>query len=92
MGRPCSGERASWRAEGWVGGIARAVGIIPATPYSDSSLRPCLGQGAFQGKESVLADSGRKGEITARVWIFNETESHDRKTKKEGGGFGPPPS
>jgi len=31
------------------------------------SLRPCLGQGAAQGKESVLADSGREGEITARV-------------------------
>ena len=30
-------------------------------------LRPCLGQGASQGEESVLADSGRAGEITARV-------------------------
>ncbi len=30
-------------------------------------LRPCLGKGASQGKESVLADSGREGEITARV-------------------------
>jgi hypothetical protein len=31
------------------------------------SLRPCLGQGASQGDEAVLADSGREGEITARV-------------------------
>jgi hypothetical protein len=28
---------------------------------------PRLGQGASQGEESVLADSGRVGEITARV-------------------------
>ena len=34
---------------------------------SDSSLRPCLGQGASQGEESVLADSGRAGEISAGV-------------------------
>jgi hypothetical protein len=31
------------------------------------SLRPCLGQGASQGEESVLADSGRADEITDRV-------------------------
>ena len=31
------------------------------------SLRPCLGQGASQGKEAVLADSGWEGEITAGV-------------------------
>jgi len=31
------------------------------------SLRPCLEQGASQGEESVLADPGRAGEITARV-------------------------
>ena len=30
-------------------------------------LRPCLGQGASQGEEAVLADSGREGEISARV-------------------------
>ena len=43
-------------------------GDHPSHPVlSDSSLRPCLGQGASQGKESVLADSGRAGEITARV-------------------------
>ena len=48
----------------------RAVGIIPATPYSDSSLRPCLGQGASLGEEAVLGDSGRAGAITARVgWV-----------------------
>jgi len=34
------------------------------------SLRPCLGQGASQGEESVLADSGRVGEITAGIgWV-----------------------
>ena len=55
-------------AVGWVGGIARAGGIIPATPYKmDSSLRPCLGKGASLGEEAVLADSGREGEIVARV-------------------------
>ena len=30
-------------------------------------LRPCLGQGASLGEEAVLADSGRVGEIPARV-------------------------
>ena len=45
----------------------RAVGIIPATPYCDSSLRPCSEQGSSQSKESVLACSGWEGEITARV-------------------------
>ena len=33
----------------------------------DSSLRPCPGQGAPQGEEAVLADSGREGEISAGV-------------------------
>ena len=46
-----------------------------------------LGQGPFQGEESVLADSGRKGEITARVRMFNETGLYEGKTKKEGGGI-----
>jgi hypothetical protein len=33
-------------------------------------MQPCLGQGASQGEESVLADSGREGEITAGVgWV-----------------------
>ena len=46
----------------------RAGGIISATPYKrDSSLRPCLGQGASLGEEAVLADSGRAGEVAARV-------------------------
>jgi len=31
------------------------------------SLRPCLGQGASLGEEAVLADSGRAGEVAARV-------------------------
>ncbi len=29
--------------------------------------RPRMGQGASQGKQSFMADSGREGEITARV-------------------------
>jgi hypothetical protein len=33
-------------------------------------LRPCLGQGAFQGEEAVLAESGQAGEVNARVgWV-----------------------
>jgi len=31
------------------------------------SLRLCLGQGASLGEEAVLADSGRAGEVAARV-------------------------
>jgi len=48
---------------------ARGSGSIQATLLKSSNtlLRPCLGQGASQGEESVLADSGREGEITARV-------------------------
>jgi hypothetical protein len=30
-------------------------------------LRPFLGQGASPGEEAVLADSGREGEVVARV-------------------------
>ena len=54
-----------------MGGILRAVGIIPATPCEvNSPLRPCLGQGASLGEEAVLADSGRAGEVAARVgWV-----------------------
>ena len=40
----------------------------PSHPLvSDRSLRPCLGQGAFQGEEAVLADSGWEGEVVARA-------------------------
>ena len=40
----------------------------PSHPLlSDSSPRPCLGQGASLGEEAVLADSGRAGEVAARV-------------------------
>jgi hypothetical protein len=40
----------------------------PSHPLlSDSSLRPYLGQGASLGEEAVLADSGRGGEVSARV-------------------------
>ena len=40
----------------------------PSHPLlSDSSLRPCLGQGASLGEEAVLADSGWTGEVVARV-------------------------
>jgi len=34
---------------------------------SAAELRPCLGQGASLGEEAVLADSGRAGEVAARV-------------------------
>ncbi len=34
---------------------------------SAAKLRPCLGQGASLGEEAVLADSGRAGEVAARV-------------------------
>jgi hypothetical protein len=38
------------------------------------SLRPCMGQGASMGEEAVLTDSGRAGEIAARVgWVRTET-------------------
>lgn len=30
--------------------------------YCDSSMRPCLGQGASLGEEAVLADSGHAAE------------------------------
>ena len=30
-------------------------------------LRPCLGQGASLGEEAISADSGREGEVAARV-------------------------
>jgi len=48
---------------------ARGSGPIQATLLKarNTLLRLCLGQGAAQGKESVLADSGRECEITARV-------------------------
>ena len=37
-------------------------------------MRPCLGQGASQGEEAVLADSGREGEIVAGVgWVRTAT-------------------
>ena len=43
----------------------------PSHPLlSECLLRPCLGKGASLGEETVLADSGRVGEITARVgWV-----------------------
>jgi len=40
----------------------------PSHPLlNDSTLRPCLRKGASLGKEAVLADSGRAGEVAARV-------------------------
>jgi hypothetical protein len=49
----------------------------PSHPVvSDSSLRPCLGQGASQGEESVLADSNkglREIRTLARIGL-NELE------------------
>ncbi len=48
---------------------ARGLGPIQATLLNASNklLRPCLGQGASQGEEAVLADSGREGEVVAGV-------------------------
>ena len=48
---------------------ARGLGPIQATllKASNKLLRPCLGQGASLGEEAVLADSGRAGEVAARV-------------------------
>src|SRR6185295_20291031 len=58
----------SRRASGWAGENDARSWDHPSHPLKrDSSLRPCLGQGASQGEESVLADSGREGEITARA-------------------------
>jgi hypothetical protein len=37
-------------------------------------LRPCLGQGASKVKESVLADSGREGEIVGGVGRVRSSE------------------
>ena len=49
----CEGERSTRSAVGTSSGL--------------HSLGPCLGQGASQGEEAVLADSGRAGEIFVRV-------------------------
>src|SRR5580765_8482643 len=49
----CEGERSTRSAVG--------------TSSGHYSLRPCLGQGASLGKEAALADSGRAGEVAARV-------------------------
>ncbi len=51
---------------------ARGLGPIQATllKASNKRLRPCLGLGASLGEEAVLADSGREGEVVARVgWV-----------------------
>jgi hypothetical protein len=58
----------SRRASGWAGENAARSRDHPSHPLkSDNLLRPRLGQGASLGKESVLADSGREGEIAAKV-------------------------
>ena len=49
----CMGERPTRSAVG--------------TSSSLRSLRPRLGQGASLGEEAVFADSGRAGEVAARV-------------------------
>src|SRR5437764_11374763 len=66
-------------ASGWEGEkVARSGGLIRVILGTTNtsklgsimlihSLRPCMGQGASLGEESVLADAGRVGEITARV-------------------------
>jgi hypothetical protein len=48
---------------------SRVLASLPGTVKRGSAaeLRPCLGQGTLQDEESVLADSGREGEITAGV-------------------------
>ena len=68
---PVLAQRAASEGPRWT----RAVGIIPATPYlvSDRSLRPFLDQGASLGEEAVLADSGRAGEVAARVGRLRRT-------------------
>jgi hypothetical protein len=43
-------------------------------PPFEVSVKPGLAQGAFQGKESILAGSGRKDETTTRVRMLTETE------------------
>jgi len=62
---------ASRRASGWAGENDARSWDHPSHPVkSDNSLGLCLEPGASQGKESVLADSGREGEITVRVgWV-----------------------
>jgi hypothetical protein len=58
----------SRRASGWAGENDARSWDHPTHPLeSDSSLQPCLGQGASLGEEAVLADSGRAGEVAARV-------------------------
>ena len=67
----------SRRASGWAGEKAARSGDSSGSSratYTSKlgriifghSLRPCQGQGASQGEESVLTESGRAGEITAR--------------------------
>ena len=57
---------ASRRASGWAGENDARSWDHPSHPVkSDNSLGLCLEPGASQGKESVLADSGRAGEIVA---------------------------
>ena len=54
----------------------------PSHPLlSDSSLRPCLGQGASLGEEAVLADSGRAGEVVARGWAGEKSGLFEYPTK-----------
>lgn len=50
---------------------ARGLGLIQATllKASNKLLRFYLGQGASQGEEAVLADSGREGEVVARIGL-----------------------
>ena len=59
----------SRRASGWAGENVARSWDHPTHPLvvRDSSLRPCPGQGASQGEEAVLADSGREGEVAAGV-------------------------
>jgi hypothetical protein len=57
--------------QGWAGENVARSWDHPSHPLvkavGSHSLRPCLGEGASLGEEAVLADSGRAGEVAARV-------------------------
>ena len=64
--RPEVLEDVSVRQDPFYGRTATQSAVGTSSPLR--SLRPCLGQGASQGKESVLADSGREGE-SRQGWV-----------------------
>jgi hypothetical protein len=50
-------------------------------------LRPCLGQGASLGEEAVLADSGRAGEISAKVGWVKKVDRFEHPCSVKAAGF-----